>query len=160
MSLLRYAMKTPPLAPEEQLIAAKRPTALVYLGSFILPVLLTITVIVIGCFYGHCSFYVYLALLAWFGVVAIRVAWHVYSLSYFFTNRRIIRQKGILSTTVTEIRIADLRGINVVKPFLGRLLGYSRAAFGTAATDGAEIRTDFIRGLGPILEQIDKLRKV
>ena len=148
------------MAPEEKLIAAKRPTALVFLGSFILPVLLTIIVFVIGCYYGHCSFYVYLALFAWFGVVAIRVAWYVNSLRYFFTNRRIIRQKGIFGTEITEIRIADLRGINVVKPFLGRILGYSKAAFGTAATDGVEICTVYIRGLGSILEQIDKLRKV
>lgn len=91
-------------------------------------------------------------------IVAARLAMRVYGNKYTFTTRRIVSQHGLLSQAISEVRLEDVRGVNISKSLWGRLFGYASASIGTAATAGAEIRIVNVRGLVAILAKIDTLR--
>ena len=58
---------------------------------------------------------------------------------YVVTNFRVIAKTGWLNTKQTQIRIADIRGVNINCTFSQRIHGIGEVAIGTAATGGAEI---------------------
>lgn len=76
-----------------------------------------------------------LVLLAVFAMVAIaRNRWN-----YRVTNRRVIAEYGLVMKDTNEIRVQDIRSINVSKSGLIGLFGVGRVEFSSAATDDADV---------------------
>lgn len=55
------------------------------------------------------------------------------------TSKRVIVKSGWLNTRQTEVRIEDIRGVNLSRTIWQRIFGIGDIAIGTAATEGAEI---------------------
>jgi uncharacterized membrane protein YdbT with pleckstrin-like domain len=58
---------------------------------------------------------------------------------YAVTNKRVSVEYGIISRVSNEVRIQDIRSINLRKTGLSGLLGIGRVEFSSAATDDAEL---------------------
>jgi uncharacterized membrane protein YdbT with pleckstrin-like domain len=58
---------------------------------------------------------------------------------YAVTNKRVSVEYGIISRTSNEIRIQDIRSINLRKSGFSGLLGIGRVEFSSAATDDADV---------------------
>ena len=58
---------------------------------------------------------------------------------YTVTNRRVSVEYGIVSKRSNELRIQDIRSINLSTTGLSGLLGIGRLEFASAATDDAEV---------------------
>jgi len=58
---------------------------------------------------------------------------------YTVTNSRVIVEYGIVSKRSNEIRVQDIRSINLVTSGLPGLLGIGRVEFASAATEDAEV---------------------
>jgi uncharacterized membrane protein YdbT with pleckstrin-like domain len=73
-----------------------------------------------------------LLLLAWIQVDRTRR-------KYAVTNKRVSVEYGIISRTSNEVRIQDIRSINLSKKGFSGLLGIGRVEFSSAATDDADV---------------------
>ncbi len=58
---------------------------------------------------------------------------------YAVTNKRVSVEYGIISLTSNEIRIQDIRCINLAKKGFSGLLGIGRVEFSSAATDDDDV---------------------
>jgi|SRR6266853_1735384 len=58
---------------------------------------------------------------------------------YLVTNKRVSVEFGIVSKTSNEMRIQDIRSINLTTKGLSGLLGIGRLEFSSAATDDADV---------------------
>jgi uncharacterized membrane protein YdbT with pleckstrin-like domain len=58
---------------------------------------------------------------------------------YAVTNKRVSVEYGIISRTSNEVRIPDIRSINLRKTGITGLLGIGRVEFSSAATDDADV---------------------
>jgi uncharacterized membrane protein YdbT with pleckstrin-like domain len=58
---------------------------------------------------------------------------------YAVTNKRVSVDRGIINRTSNEIRIQDIRSINLHKSGFTGLLGIGRVEFSSAATDDADV---------------------
>ncbi len=58
---------------------------------------------------------------------------------YAVTNNRVSVEYGIISLTSNEVRIQDIRSINLTKKGFSGLLGIGRVEFSSAATDDADV---------------------
>jgi membrane protein YdbS with pleckstrin-like domain len=58
---------------------------------------------------------------------------------YAVTNRRVSAEFGIISRTSNEVRIQDIRSINLRQTGLMGLLGIGRVEFSSAATEDADV---------------------
>lgn len=104
----------------EVMVVQTRPSAWNYLATIVVGVLL----------------------LPLFGVGLLFLAW-VYvcikTTCYVATNMRVICKTGWLNIQTTEVWIADIRGVNVTRNLMQRIIGTGDIAIGTAATEKAEI---------------------
>ena len=139
----------------EKTLAVCRPTILPDIPPFVLLAFALILSPFAGKGIALPCFCVVAAILV---IFAARVALRVYGNKYTFTTQRIVACRGLLSQTISEVRLEDVRGVNISKSIWGRLFGYSSASIGTAATAGAEIRIVNVRGLDGILAGINALR--
>ncbi len=76
------------------------------------------------------------------------------------TNRRIFDKQGLLSRKVNEIRIQDIRDMQVVQSFPERLLGVGRLSISTAGQSDYEIEITDIPSPNKIREVIDLYRRI
>lgn len=58
---------------------------------------------------------------------------------YIVTNRKVIYQFGLFAKSTSEVRIQDIRSINVTKRGIAGLMGVGSVEFSSAASDRAEI---------------------
>ena len=79
--------------------------------------------------------------------------------TYVVTNYRVVVRRGLLSKNVTEIRIADIRAVNLNKRLLQRLLGIGDIQIGSAATAGAEVVVEDIAKPEKFIETVNRYRK-
>jgi uncharacterized membrane protein YdbT with pleckstrin-like domain len=61
------------------------------------------------------------------------------SRKYTVTNRRVSVEYGIISKQSTELRVQDIRSINLTTSGLSGLVGIGRLEFSSAASDDAEV---------------------
>ena len=106
--------------PGERAVAETHPSYWNYHGAIIVGILL-LPVFGVG-----------LAFLAW-----VRIC--VQTTCYVATTARVVAKSGWLNTRQTEVRIVDIRGVNVRRSLIQRILGIGDVAIGTAATDRTEI---------------------
>ena len=79
-------------------------------------------------------------------------------LRYCITNRRVIIETGLIVKDSNEIRIQDIRSINVAKRGLGGFFGIGTVEFSSAATDDAEVVFQSITGADGIRDLVRKLQ--
>lgn len=106
--------------PGETLVAQTHPSWWKHFGTVFLGILLT-PVVGIGLF-----------MLLWV-LICVKTT------CYVATNARVVSKTGWLNTKQTEVRIADIRGVDIKRTFLQRILGIGDIEIGSAATEGAEI---------------------
>ncbi len=78
--------------------------------------------------------------------------------TYIFTNKRVIKKVGFLSTMTTEVRVSDIRAVFVKKSILGRLLKYANVSIGTAAIGEVEIHMRNVANADTITQTLELLR--
>ena len=136
-------MNEPAPAPTEQTLWTGTVSHLHYAGKWLLVVILLLATIGSIWFalpeYAHVLWgaraaLVLLALLliGWIQLDRIRRR-------YTVTNKRVSVEYGIINRTSNEIRIPDIRSINLSKKGFSGLLGIGRVEFSSAATDDAEV---------------------
>ena len=133
----------PATAPAEQTLWTGTVSNLHYAGKWFLVVILIATVI--GSFWFVLPDY---ATILWgaraaLGVIALLlIGWIQIDRSrrrYAVTNKRVSVEYGIISRTSNEVRIQDIRSINLSKKGFSGLLGIGRVEFSSAATDDADV---------------------
>ena len=133
----------PATAPAEQTLWTGTVSNLHYAGKWFLVVILIATVI--GSFWFVLPDY---ATILWgaraaLGVIALLlIGWIQIDRSrrrYAVTNKRVRVEFGIISRTSNEVRIQDIRSINLSKKGFSGLLGIGRVEFSSAATDDADV---------------------
>jgi len=77
---------------------------------------------------------------------------------YCVTERRVILETGLLATSSSEIRVQDIRSINVKKSGISGLLGVGDVEFSSAATDDADVIFTKVAGADTIRDMVRKLQ--
>ncbi|HYY35392.1 MAG TPA: PH domain-containing protein [Candidatus Binatia bacterium] len=77
------------------------------------------------------------------GAIAILILLYIYisraRQRYIVTNRKVEIQTGLVIKSTNEIRVKDIRSINVTKHGLAGFIGIGSVEFSSAATDRAEV---------------------
>ena len=93
------------------------------------------------------------------GVVMILYAYiNIKTTCYVVTNRRVVVKTGLLSIRQSEIRVVDIRGVNLQRGLWQRMIGTGNITIGTAATGGAEIVMIGIGNPNHVVEAINAQR--
>jgi len=77
---------------------------------------------------------------------------------YTVTNKRVSVEFGIISKSSNEMRIQDIRSINLATTGLSGLVGIGRLEFSSAATDDADVIFWNVPGAGKIRDQVRALQ--
>ena len=77
---------------------------------------------------------------------------------YIVTNRKVVVQSGIFIKSTNEVRIKDIRSVNVTKRGISGLIGIGSVEFSSAATDRAEIIFAGIAGADKVRDVVRKLQ--
>lgn len=83
---------------------------------------------------------------------------NIYSTEYSITEKTIAVKTGLFSIRRTEIRIADIRGVEIDRTFWQRLIGTGTVAVGTAATAAAEIYMTDVAEPQKVVDIINSIR--
>lgn len=78
--------------------------------------------------------------------------------SYTIYADVVVARVGVIARRVSQVRVADIRGMSVRQSIIGRLLGYGDVVVGTAATADAEIVMRSVGDPAGIVDAIDSLR--
>lgn len=114
---------------------------------------------------GHPSMLTYSAawivsfLTIWFGVGALLILWifwDKFANNYKITNKNVILTKGLIIKSTSQIRIKDIRSINVIKKGLDGLLGVGNLEMSSSASDKAEVIFKGLRGATSVKEILMK----
>jgi uncharacterized membrane protein YdbT with pleckstrin-like domain len=136
-------MNEPAPATNEQTLWTGRVSHFHYLGKW-----LTVVILLVGVAVSFLFSLPNLGLILW----AVRAALIVLALllvcwiqldrsrrRYSVTNKRVSVEYGIINRNSNEVRIHDIRSINLQKSGLSGLLGIGRVEFSSAAGDDAEV---------------------
>ena len=124
----------------ESLVLVAHPSAMNYLWVIVLGVLL-IPVIFIG-------------------VVMLLYAYiNIKTTCFVITNKRVITKTGLLRISQSEVRIDDVRGVNLQRDLWQRIIGTGNVTIGTAATGGAEIVMSGVGNPNHVVEAVNSQRK-
>ena len=80
------------------------------------------------------------------------------SVAYTITTKRVIAERGILSKDRHEVRISDIREVNLDQTFVGRIFGFGTVGLDTAAEVGGEINMVNISSPRRVMELLHSLR--
>lgn len=97
-----------------------------------------------------------------FGVGLLFLAWayiYIKTTCYVATNMRVVCKTGWLNIQKTDIRIGDIRGINVTRSLMQRIIGTGDIAISTAATEKAEITMRGVVDPEGFVSQVNAQRK-
>ena len=79
--------------------------------------------------------------------------------TYRVTNHRVISIQGRVTKDTNELRIQDIRSMNVSKSGITGLLGVGRLEFSSAATDDADVIFYQIGGVDGVRDLVRKLQE-
>ena len=102
--------------------------------------------------------WLWLAPLALFITVVSVIAWKRASRWYEITPRRVVVQTGRFVRDSNEIRVQDIRSINVTKKGIGGLIGIGTIEFSSAAAEDAEVTFVGIAGADGVRDMVRKLQ--
>ena len=71
--------------------------------------------------------------------ILLALFWSRYSLKYKLTNKKIISTTGLIIKNESEVRLSNIRGIQIKRNLLDVLSGTGTIQIGTAATAGVEV---------------------
>ncbi len=153
-----------PLAGET-LMSVVRPSWLYFLGSCIFGVLCLLVGIIL-CNVGAkaesplatIGFLVTVVAVLYMLRTTIKMLIYIYSRQYVLTNLRVISKKGLISISMSEVRISNIRGANLRQGILDRILNVGSIEIGTAATAGMEILISGIQNPRSFLSAINSQR--
>lgn len=91
--------------------------------------------------------------------VLIKMLFVIYSTKYVVTNCRIIYITGLISVSIKEVRLDDVRGVNLNQTILERLINVGSINIGTAATAETEISMTGVKSPKKIFDLINSYRK-
>jgi membrane protein YdbS with pleckstrin-like domain len=80
------------------------------------------------------------------------------SVAYTISTKRVIMERGILSKDRHEVRISDIREVNLDQTFAGRIFGFGSVGLDTAAEVGGEIHMVNIPNPRRVMELLHSLR--
>jgi len=80
------------------------------------------------------------------------------SVAYTITTKRVIAERGILSKDRHEVRISDIREVDLDQTFAGRIFGYGSVGLDTAAEVGGEINMEYIPHPRRVMDLLHSLR--
>jgi uncharacterized membrane protein YdbT with pleckstrin-like domain len=92
-------------------------------------------------------------------IIIARLIWAVLQWAarrYILTDRRLIRQKGVLNVNVFECRLDRLQNTFILRTLVQRVLGIGTIFFATAGTGGIEATWLHIRNPGDVHREITK----
>lgn len=146
----------------EKVLAVARPSGFYFLGKYLFGTLCFLFGIVGGKTQSPLAAWGVLA--AVFGVIYLlwttgKMLLFIYSYLYVMTNLRVVSKKGLVSISTREVRIADIRGVNLRQGLLERLLNVGSIAIASAATAGIEISFFGIKNPRDMLALINSQRK-
>lgn len=75
------------------------------------------------------------------------------------TNQRVIMKTGWLSQSISEVRINDIRGVNLQQTIWQRIVSTGTVIVGTAATGGAEIVMVGVNAPHDVIAKINSARQ-
>ena len=78
--------------------------------------------------------------------------------SYTILPEVITARLGLVSRSVVQVRVADIRGMSFRQGLLGRIFGYGDVVIGTAATADAELVMRSVSSPAALVDEIDALR--
>ncbi len=91
-------------------------------------------------------------------IAAVAVAFARGNRRYRITNRRVISETGRVVRDSNELRIQDIRSINVLKSGFTGLMGIGKVEFSSAATDDADVIFYEIGGVDTVRDLVRKLQ--
>ena len=136
-------------ATGDQIIWEGRATLWKYAGSIILSVIVTVLLAVFTMGIG-----VVLAPIWWLAIYISRK-----NRKYTVTRKRIVVESGIFVKSSNEIRIKDVRSINVTKTGIAGLFGIGTVDFFSAASGDAEVRFQSIPKAKDLKEMVNALQE-
>lgn len=77
---------------------------------------------------------------------------------YVITDKRVVVKTGWFNVNLTEVRIADIRGVNLLIGLWQRIIGTGNITIGTAATSDAEIVMMGVANPKIVVEKINSQR--
>ncbi len=77
---------------------------------------------------------------------------------YQVTNKRVIVEWGILAKSSNEIRVQDIRSINLSKSGLSGMLGIGNVEFSSAAADDADVVFAHVPGADKVRDTVRALQ--
>jgi membrane protein YdbS with pleckstrin-like domain len=92
-------------------------------------------------------------------IIIISILWSYYSRRYVISNKRVALETGIIVKSSNQLRVKDIRSINVSKIGLGALIfGIGSIELSTAATDKAEVVFSGIKNADEVRDLISRLQ--
>jgi len=154
----------PEEAVSEQTIWSGRPTHWNYFGRYLLGLLLTAALVAAinflnsqpaPMFSGSWDYGLALIPILW---VCVSVAFQRLKRFYRVTNQRAVMEIGLIVKDSNEIRVQDIRSINVSKNGMSGLLGIGTIEFSSAASDDAEVIFFKVAKADSIRDMVRKLQ--
>ena len=150
----------------EQTIWSGRPSHWNYFGSYLLGILLSVAILALVYYLNHQPSVAGSDLGRWgYGMALLPLLWVSISIPlqrfkrfYRLTNQRASMEIGLLVKNSNEIRVQDIRSINVAKSGLGGLLGIGTIEFSSAASDDAEVIFFKVAKADQIRDMVRKLQ--
>lgn len=148
----------------EEVLWTGRRSQWFYLGYWLLG-LLVAAGLAVGAYYYHERFqpawwhpWMYAGAALPLLIAAIAVGLARGNRRYRITNRRVISETGRVVRDSSELRIQDIRSINVLKSGSTGLLGIGKVEFSSAATDDADVIFYEIGGVDTVRDLVRKLQ--
>jgi len=80
------------------------------------------------------------------------------SVAYTITTKRVIMERGILSKDRHEVRISDIREVNLDQTLAGRICGFGTVGLDTAAEVGGDIQMENVPSPRRVMDLLHSLR--
>lgn len=125
------------IQPGEEIVYHAHPTRLVLLPSLLVGIVIAITSVVLWFQTGNNTVFLVGLAIALIAFVQLLVKWVVLrSNEYVLTNRRVIKQTGIITKSSTDSYLEKINNVEHRQTLWGRVFGYGDVEIDTASETG------------------------
>ena len=155
-------MNTEPEHQPERVLWSGHMSHWYYLGHWIVG-LLIVAALAAGIYFYRVELNRWMPWVYGVPVLALLCVWAVVALAqrertYRVTNRRVISDLGRIVRDTNELRIQDIRSMNVTKSGITGLLEIGKIEFSSAATDDSDVIFYQIGGVNGVRDMVRKLQ--
>ena len=159
-------MSTEAPSPAEQILWSGKASQWHFFGQWVLG-LAAVAVLTLAIFLGRDTLSASLpGSMPWaYGLPALALVYFVGSITlrraglrYCITAKRVIIETGLFARSSNEIRVQDIRSINVKKSGISGILGIGSVEFASAATDDADVIFSSVAGADAVRDLVRKLQ--